>query len=46
MANDLSDLVILGIKYKKVCNCKNQPCMIYFLLYTLYIKEIEELLNQ
>jgi len=46
MVNDLNNLVLLGIKYKKVCTCIKQPCMICFCLYTLYIKQIEEILDQ
>jgi len=41
----VEDLVIDGLKYRKVCNCESQPCIICFCLYTLHIREIDKLLN-
>ena len=37
---------IWGMKYRKVCNCEKQPCIICFCLFTLYIKQIEYLLEE
>ena len=33
------------MKLKKVCNCKNQPCWICFLLFDLHLKDIDRLLK-
>jgi len=33
-------------KYRQVCVCEKQPCMICFLLYDLHLKEIEWLLEE
>ena len=33
-------------KYLKVCQCEPQPCMICFLLFDLYLREIEWLLEE
>jgi len=41
----LEDLIIDGLKYRKVCVCQKQPCLICFCLFTLYLREINELLN-
>jgi hypothetical protein len=41
-----NDLVIDGIKYRKVCNCEKQPCYICFCLLTLYLREIDEMLKE
>ena len=34
-----------GLKYRQVCTCKTQPCYICFCLFTLYLREIDELLE-
>jgi hypothetical protein len=44
--NDDNNVSIWGISYRKVCNCKKQPCLICFCLFTLYLKEIEWLLEE
>jgi hypothetical protein len=39
------ELVIDGLKYRQVCNCEKQPCYICFCLFTLYLREIDDLLE-
>jgi hypothetical protein len=34
------------MKFRKVCNCENQPCWVCFLLLDLYIKEINRMLDE
>jgi hypothetical protein len=41
----VDELVIDGLKYRQVCTCKTQPCYICFCLFTLYLREIDELLE-
>jgi hypothetical protein len=38
-------LVIDGLLYRQVCICIKQPCVICFCLFTLNIREINEMLN-
>jgi hypothetical protein len=39
-------LVIDGLEYRSVCNCDKQPCYICFCLFTLHLREINEMLDR